>query len=222
MNKLIGSRAKKLAFVAVAVIGLVLTSASACEKKVDDIFRILGATPGTFINYGADGQVVFEAKCASMAFARDTTYDVYSFNSDGTSKLIEPSSVIKVNCGNQQFSTVGFTSVYMSDGAKASLMANSQQFADLRISNNNRSVPLINFLWRDVKNVFVGTSRVAQICDQNNNPVLAFAADGVTGYATDVAKSTMFKLDTPNNKPDGYVWISRGSYTVLDTALLNT
>lgn len=210
---------KILAAVAVALVTLgTLVGCGLFEKKIDDIFRILGTTPGTFINYGADGQVVFEAKCASMAFTRDTTYDVY--NAD--LKLVEPSSVIKVNCGNQQFSTVGFTSVYMSDGAKESLMANSQQFADLRISNNNRSIPLINFLWRDLKNVFVGTARVAQICDQNNNPILAFAADGVTGYSTEVAKSTMFKLDTRNNRPDGYVWISRGSYTVLDTALLNS
>lgn len=198
------------------VIMSVLLSASACEKAVDDILRILGATPGTFTNYGADGQIVFEAKCASMYFERDTTYDVY--NTD--MKLVEPSSVIRVNCGNQQFSTVGFTSVYMSDGAKASLMANSQQFADLRVANNNRSIPIINFLWRDIKNLFVGTARVAQICDQNNNPILAFGAEGVTGYATEVAKSTMFKLDQPGSKPDGYVWVSRGSYTVLDTALL--
>ena len=49
---------------------------------------------------------------------------------------------------------------------------------------------------------------------------MAFGAEGVTGYATDVAKSTMFKLDQPDSKPDGYVWISRGSYTVLDTKLL--
>jgi hypothetical protein len=207
---------RKFVIVGVAIISLVLTSASACEKSIDDILRILGATPGTFTNYGADGQVVFEAKCASMYFERDLTYDVK--NVDG--KVIEPSSVVKVNCGNQQFSTVGFTSVYMSDGAKASLMANSQQFADLRISNNNRSIPIINFLWRDVKSLFVGTARVAQICDQNNNPILAFGAEGVTGYATEVAKSTMFKLDQPGSKPDGYVWISRGSYTVIDTALL--
>lgn len=195
--------------------------ASACEKKWDDFFRVLGTTPGTFYNYGADGQVVFEAKCQSMAFRRDTTYDIYSYNSDGTRTLTEPSSVILVNCGDNLISTVGFTSVYISDGARASLMANSQQFADLRVKNNNRGIPLINYLWRDVKNLFVGTSRVAQVCDQNNNPILAFAAEGVTGYATDVAKSTMFKIDPAGNEPDGYVWISRGSYTVLDTALLN-
>ena len=209
---------KKILLVLAALAVLVGTSASGCEKQIDDILRILGSTPGTFTNYGADGQIVFEAKCASMYFTRDTEYDVK--NVDG--KVIEPSSVIKVNCGNQQFSTVGFTSVYMSDGAKASLMANSQQFADLRIKNNNRSIPIINFLWRDVKNVFTGTARVAQVCDQNNNPILAFGAEGVTGYATEVAKSTMFKLDQPGSKPDGYVWVSRGSYTVLDTALLNT
>ena len=61
---------------------------------------------------------------------------------------------------------------------------------------------------------------MAQICDQNNNPILTFAAKGVTGYATDVAKSPVFKLDQPGNKPDGYVSISLGSYTVLDTKLL--
>ncbi len=213
---------KKLVVKIIAIAGvlcaLVMVSASACEKTIDNILRVLGSTPGTFYNYGADGQIVFEAKCASMYFERDTEYDVK--NVDG--KVIEPSSVIRVNCGNQQFSTVGFTSVYMSDGAAASLMANSQQFAELRVKNNNRSIPIINFLWRDVKNVFVGTARVAQVCDQNNNPILAFGAAGVTGYATDVAKSTMFKLDQPGSKPDGYVWVSRGSYTVLDTALLNT
>lgn len=195
----------------------VFTGASACEKALDDAFRILGSTPGTFYNYGADGQIVFEAQCRSMHFTRDTTYDVY--NSD--MKLVEPSSVIAVSCGDNLISTVGFTSVYISDGAKASLAANSQQFYDLKVKNNDRGVPLINYLWRDIKNLFVGTSRVAQICDQNNNPILAFAADGVTGYATDVAKSTMFKLDPLGNKPDGYVWVSRGSYTVLDAALLN-
>jgi len=206
---------KKIVVSAILIIGLVFTSASACEKKIDDIMRVLGATPGTFTNYGADGQVVFEARCASLAFTRDTEYDRHN----AAGEKIEDSSVVKVNCGNNLFSTVGFTSVYMTDEAKDNLMANSQQFADLRVKNNNRSIPLVNFLWRDVKNIFVGTARVAQVCDQNNNPILAFAASGVTGYATDVDKSTMFKLDDKSGKT-GYVWISRGSYTVLDTALL--
>src|SRR5258705_286877 len=100
---------KRFAVVGIAIIAMVLTSASACEKAVDDILRILGNTPGTFTNYGADGQIVFEARCASLMFARDTEYDRH--NAQG--EKIEDSSVIKVNCGNQQFSTVGFTSVYM-------------------------------------------------------------------------------------------------------------
>lgn len=205
---------------ALVVASLFLTGCNIGEKKIDDIFRILGMTPGTFINYGADGQVVFEAKCASMHFERDTTYDVYSApDKDGNRKLVEPSSVVRVSCGKNLFSTVGFTSVYITDGAMPSLMANSQEFANLRIKNNDRGVPLINYMWRDVKDKFVGTAQVVQICDQNNNPILAFATDAVTGYATDVAKSTMFKLD-PKNGPDGYVWISRGSYTRLDTELL--
>ncbi len=211
-----------LAVIALFAAGFSLTACNAGEKGIDDIFRILGTTPGTFYNYGDEGQLVFSAKCASMHFQRDTTYDVYTApDKDGNRKLVEPSSVIRVSCGDNLFSTVGFTSVYITDGARSSLAANSQQFYKLRIENNDKGIPLINYVWRDVKNLFTGTSRVAQICDQNNNPILAFAADGVTGYATDVAKSTMFKLDN-DNKTDGYVWVSRGSYTVMDKALLDS
>lgn len=196
---------------------LLVSACSATNNSIESIKRILGATPGTFYNYGADGQVVFEAHCASMAFEPDTKYDVT--NSDG--KVIQPSSVIKVTCGKSQFSTVGFTSVYMSDGAQSKLFANSQQFANVRIQNNDRSIPLINFVWRSITDVFKGRARVAQVCDQNNNPILAFAGDQVVSYSTDVAKSTMFQI-IDNDKSEGYVWIARGSYTVVDTALMNT
>lgn len=205
---------RQFALVAFLVIATPLLAAGACEKAVDDIMRVLGSSPGTFYNYGADGQVVFEAHCRSLHFERDVEYDRYN----AAGEKIEDSSVIRVSCGDNLFSTVGFTSVYITDGAKDNLAANSQQFHELKVKNNDRGIPLINYLWRDVKDLFVGTKRVAQVCDQNNNPILAFASDHVTGYATDVDKSTMFKLDDKNN--DGYVWVSRGSYTVLDTALL--
>lgn len=204
--------AKKLALVGALISALFFTSATACDKAIDDIMRVLGSTPGTFYNYGADGQVVFEAQCASLHFERDTEYDRH----DSEGKKIEDSSVVRVSCGPHLFSTVGFTSVYISDGAEEHLFADSQRFYNLRIENNDRGIPLVNYIWRDVKDLFVGTARVASICDQNNNPILAFASGTVTGYATDVDKSTMFKLDD-----DGYVWVSRGSYTVVDTALLN-
>jgi hypothetical protein len=108
--------------VALVVLGVALTAAcSPGENSIDGIRRALGVTPGTFYNFGADGQVVFEAHCKSMDFAPDTAYDVKNEKGD----TITASSVIKVTCGDSQFSTVGFTSVYMSDGAKPLLFANS-------------------------------------------------------------------------------------------------
>jgi len=200
------------------IVAFFVASCSSTKYDIDYIKRQLGMTPGTFLNYGADGQVVFEAHCASMAFEPDTKYDV--LNADG--KVIQPSSVIKVTCGKSQFSTVGFTSVYMSDGALDNLFADSQKFANIKIQNNDRAIPLINFAWRSVTDAFKGKSRAAQVCDQNNNPILAFAADQVVSYSTDVAKSTMFQLIDNKGGEDGYVWVARGSYTVVDTALMNT
>ena len=204
----------------IAISALMAFGISACSDThngIDAIKRDIGQTPGTFINYGSDGQVVFEAHCMSISFDRDTTYDRY--NNDNPPKLIEQSSVVRVSCGNNIFSTVGFTSVYMTDGAKKDLFADSQKFASLRITNNDRGIPLINFAWRDMKNHFVGTAQVAQVCDQNNNPILAFASQAVVGYATSVDKSTMFQLHDGNDY--NYVLVIRGSYTVLDTDLLN-
>lgn len=203
------------ALVAAVLAVFALSACSPGENTIDDIRRTLGVTPGTFLNYGADGQVVFEAHCASMDFQPDTAFDIK--NSKG--EIVVPSSVVKISCGDSQFSTVGFTSVYMSDGAKPMLFANSQQFADIKIKNNDRSIPLINFAWRSVKNNFVGTASVVQVCDQNNNPILAFAGDEVNSFASDVAKSTMFQIKGSAGK--GYVWISRGSYTRVDTKLMN-
>lgn len=208
-----------LAVLALSV-SFLASGCSSAENTIDNIRRTLGVTPGTFYNFGADGQVVFQAHCASMDFAPDDAYAVKHTDKDGKTIIDVPSSVVKVTCGNSQFSTVGFTSVYVTDSAQSMLFANSQQFANMKIQNNDRAVPLINFMWRSVKNKFVGTARVVQVCDQNNNPIMAFSGDEVNSFASDVVKSTMFQIKDHATKVMGYVWISRGSYTAVDTALM--
>lgn len=210
-----------VAVVAVVITAIVsLTGCSSGENTIDTIKRTLGVTPGIFYNFGADGQVVFQAQCASMDFAPDDAFAVKHTDKGGNVVIDVPSSVVKVTCGNSQFSTVGFTSVYMSQSAQSMLFANSQQFANMKIQNNDRAVPLINFMWRSVKNNFVGTARVVQVCDQNNNPIMAFAGDEVNSFASDVVKSTMFQIKDHKTGVKGYVWISRGSYTAVDTSLM--
>lgn len=199
---------------AVLIVILALAGCTSSRALYDDAVRALGATPGTMYNFGADGQIVYEAHCRSLDFQRDTEFDRY--NVDG--KKIEDSAVIQFSCGGNLIKTVGFTTVYVSDNAQAALFANSQQFAQLRIQNNDRGVPLVNFAWRAVKDKFVGTERVAQVCDQNNNPIMAFAGS-IVGFATDINKSTMFQIQYRGKV--GYVLVSRGSYTLTDTELLN-
>jgi uncharacterized protein DUF5052 len=199
--------------------GITACSGSAANNALANAMRALGRTPGTIYNYGTDGQLVYQAHCASLDFGRDTEFDVYSWDSaSGTSKRIADSSVVQISCGQNIIKTVGFTTVYISDSAQGALFANSQQFYKIRVDNNDRGVPLVNFAWRAVKNQFAGTDQVVQVCDQWNNPILAFAGS-INGFATDVAKSTMFQVNY--NKTTGYVWIGRGSYTVTDTKLLN-
>jgi Domain of unknown function (DUF5052) len=203
--------------IAIAVLAsAMLLAASGCsafDSAIADAMRALGASPGTIYNFGTDGQLVYQAHCRSLDFESDTMFDRYNANGE----KIEDSSVIAISCGDNIIRTVGFTTVYVSDSAQESLFANSQQFANIRIQNNDRGIPLVNFAWRSVKNNFAGTQSVAQLCDQWNNPIMAFAGS-VSGFGTDVAKSTMFQIKYKSKT--GYVWISRGSYTVTDAALL--
>lgn len=205
---------KFIASIALVVTSLlVLSGCSSTQNWIADAQRALGTTPGTMYNFGNDGQQVYQAHCKSMDFTTDHMFDRY--NAKG--EKIEDSSVIAISCGDSIIRTVGFTTVYVSDSAQSALFANSQQFAKMRIDNNDRSIPLVNFAWRSVKATFAGTEAVAQLNDQWNNPIMAFAGT-INGFGTEVNKSTMFQVKYKNQI--GYVWISRGSYTVTDTALL--
>ena len=191
----------------------VLSGCTATSNAIADAMRALGKTPGTVYNFGTDGQLVYQAHCTSLAFQANTMFDRY--NAEG--KKIEDSSVIDLSCGTGIIRTVGFTTVYVSDSAQPALFADSQKFARIRIANNDRGVPLVNFAWRAIKNQFAGTASVAQISDQWNNPIMAFAGD-ISGFGTDINKSTMFQVT--HDKQTGYVLVSRGSYTVTDASLL--
>jgi hypothetical protein len=209
-----------VAGVAVAAL-LALTGCSSVDNGIGAAMRALGASPGTIYNFGTDGQLVYQAHCASMDFEPDHEFDVYSVGGDGKTTKVSDSSVVQISCGHSLIKTVGFSTVYVSDSAQAALIANSQQFSQIKIQNNDRNIPLVNFAWRAVKNKFVGTSAVVQISDQWNNPVMAFAGS-INGFASDVAKSTMFQLKFgPNERNIGWIWASRVSYTQTDTALLN-
>ncbi len=209
-----------VSLMAVSALVLSLGGCAETENGIAAAKRALGASPGTIYNYGQDGQLVYQAHCASMDFAPEHQFDSYSIDSDGKTKKVSDSSVIQISCGKSIIKTVGFTTVYISDSAQGALFANSQQFYKLRIENNDRGIPLVNFAWRSAKNHFVGTAMVAQVCDQWNNPILAFAGT-ISGFASDVAKSTMFQIKYgPNGGTTGYVWIARGSYTINDTDLL--
>lgn len=84
----------------------------------------------------------------------------------------------------------------------------------MRIQNDDRGVPLVNRAWREFRNLFQGVPRLVVLYDQYNNPISAYAGNSVVFYSTDIDKSTLFQID--------YAWVMivRGSYEVVDTALL--
>jgi len=195
-----------------------LSGCSSTSNWIAAAMRALGTTPGTIYNFGQDGQEVYSAHCRSMDFGPDHMFDTYNAKGEKTGD----SSVIQVTCGDGVVRTVGFSTVYVSDSAQGALVANSQAFYKLRVQNNDRSIPLLVAAWANVKRNFVGTDSVAQICDQWNNPIMAFAGT-VNGFATDVTKSTMFQITygPDNHQTTGYIWASRVSYTTTPTSLLN-
>ena len=84
------------------------------------------------------------------------------------------------------------------------------------IENQDRSVPFLNSMLNDFKNLTTGKSKVILIRSQSGKPLATFIGDEVSYFATDIDKSTGLIID------DQYLFIYRCDYTIYDLELLES
>lgn len=184
----------------------VLSGCAALGQFGGDVTRAFQGVSATMSTYDADGALVDQVTGESFQVARDTEFDT----SDGEGGSNADSSVMQISLGNAIIRHVGSTMIIAQDGVIQVSGAPGQ----IRFTNDDPGVPWINQIFEDHQNLWRGTGKTLMIRSQLGKPIAVFAGNQVEVFATDVPKSTAFRVDGK------YLFVYRADFTVYENSLL--
>lgn len=193
--------------IAAVVAMVVLASCAGLSGFGEQLNRSMQGVPATMTTYNEDGELIDEVKGSSFQVSRDVKFD--TANSDGTSK--NDSSVLMISLGSDHISHVGSTLLLAQDGLTTVAGASST----VEFTNSEPGMPWLNNLFEYSRNLWAGKGKTILIRSQNGTPIAVYAGDQVEILATDVPKSTWFRVDGM------YLLVYRADYTVYDNNLLS-
>lgn len=157
--------------------------------------------------YDEESNIIDKITGESVSLKSDKEFEL----KDAEGDTVKKSSVINLTVGGSEILHVGSSLIMHEQG----LDNVYEQYAEnIDIENFDRSVPFVNRMVNDMKNLTKGKSKVVLIRSQSGQPLAAFAGDNVSYFATDVDKSTSLLID------DQYLFIYRCDYTIYDQDLL--
>jgi len=200
-------RRRTSAVLATVLTVFILAGCAGLSAFGEEINRAFNGVSATMTTYNEDGELIDKVHGTSFRITRDTRFD--TSNSDGTSK--NDSSVLMISLGDNHISHVGSTLVLAQDG----LTAVADAEASVEFSNNEPGTPWLNNLFEYHRNLWQGKGKTILIRSQNGTPIAVYAGSEVEILATDVPKSTWFRVDGK------YLFVYRADYTVYDNDLLS-
>ncbi len=193
--------------IAMAIIAtLTLTACAGFAAFGETLNRAFDGVSATMTTYTQDGVLVDEVHGTSFQVSRDTRFD--TSNSDGTSK--NDSSVLMISLGENHISHVGSTLILAQDGLTPLAGATTT----VRFENTEPGTPWLNNFLEYNRNLWAGKAKVIMVRSQDGTPIAIYAGNEVEILATDVPKSTWFRVDGK------YLLVYRADYTVYDNELL--
>jgi hypothetical protein len=116
-----------------------------------------------------------------------------------------------ISLGESHIYHVGSTMIFNQDGI-VDVAKNLP--ANVKFSNTDKGTPWLNDIIEKHRNLWQGKSKTIMVRSQNGTPLAVFAGNTVETFATDIPKSTAFRVDGK------YLLIYRADYTVYDNDLL--
>ena len=205
---------KRFRRVTAAVVALIatmlsLTSCAGLAMFGDSVNRAFNGMPATVEFYAKDGHVMASAHGTSIRVTRDERFDTN--DSEGVSK--NDSSVLLISIGNSHIQHVGSTVVLAQDGLLN--IADGIPEKEFNIENTQRGTPWANTLREKFRNLWQGKAKTIIIRSQDDVPIAIYAGNEVEVAATDVPKSTLYRIDGK------YLFVYRASITTPDSDLMD-
>lgn len=199
---------KRLLGVLAVVVAVATMAGCAFLDSIGDEFnRSWNGVAATMTTYNESGQPIDRIHGTSFRVKRDERFD--TADSDGTSK--RDSSVLLISLGDSHISHVGSTMVLAADGL-TDIMVEANAKVDLTVTKPG--TPWLNDLYEKNRNLWQGKAKTIMVRSQDGTPVAVFSGNNVEVFATDVPKSTQFRVD------GRYLFVYRADYTVIDNDLL--
>ena len=159
--------------------------------------------------YDEESNIIDRIEGTSVSINADDAFDL----TDAEGNTVEKSSVINLTIGGKSMLHVGSSLILREKGLTDVFDEYSK---NVDIENQDRSVPFLNSMLNDFKNLTTGKSKVILIRSQSGKPLATFIGDEVSYFATDIDKSTGLIID------DQYLFIYRCDYTIYDLELLES
>lgn len=181
-------------------------------QRVSDFFKTtqeqyLGLS-GTIRTFDENSQVIDKIEGKSISIESDERFDM----TDEMGNVSKESSVLDISVGRDQVIHVGSTLIFTEKGLTDYM---DKYASSLEIESENRSIPFVNRFFNQIKNDWLGESKLILIRSQNGTPLATFLGNKVTTSAPDGIPNTTYLL------VDGKrLIIYRADFTIYDTSLL--
>lgn len=200
---------KKLALVSMlslSVIGLV--GCNSGVKMATDLKEKVTGLDMNVKTYNEDSQVIDSFSGKSISIQKEGKFE----EKDAEGSVTRNSSVINLTVGGKEIIHVG-SSLIAKDKRLYDVFDDYSKTADFK--NTDRSIPIINRMVNNFKNMTTGKKMMILIRSQSGMPLATFEGDSVSYYSSDVDKATEFIIDGK------YLFVYRCDYSIYEKDLLD-
>lgn len=189
------------------IILALLTGCNLLEQNFSDIKSAFKGREAVIQTYDEESNIIDRVSGKSVDISPENKFSI----SDSQGKTVEKSSVINLTVGGKSMMHVG-SSLIMREKGLVDVFDEYAKTVD--ISNHDRSIPFVNRMVNEMKNLTTGQRFLVMIRSQTGKPLATFVGNDVSYFATDIDKSTMFRIDNRS------LFVYRCDYTIIDLSLL--
>ncbi|HLN61501.1 MAG TPA: DUF5052 family protein [Symbiobacteriaceae bacterium] len=189
------------------VILALLTGCNLLEQDFSNIKSAFKGREAVIQTYDEESHIIDRVTGKSIDISPENRFAT----TDSQGKTVEKSSVINLTVGGKSMMHVG-SSLIMREKGLVDVFDEYAKTVD--VTNQDRSVPFINRMVNEMKNLTTGQRYVILIRSQTGKPLATFVGNDVSYFATQIDKSTMFRIDNKS------LFVYRCDYTIIDLSLL--
>lgn len=198
---------KAFKVVVLTVILAMLAGCNVLEQRFSDIKSAFRGREAVIQTYDEESHIIDRVVGKSVDITPENKFAI----KDKEGSTVEKSSVINLVVGGKSMLHVG-SSLIMREQGLVDVFDEYAKTVD--VNNQDRSVPFVNRMVNEMKNLTVGQRYLIMIRSQSGKPLATFVGNDVSYFSTQIDKSTMFRID---NKA---LFVYRCDYTIIDLSLL--